>query len=346
MERHTYDEANRLTDEGVTYETFGNITKLPANDAGGHELTSAYYVDGQVVSQEQNKQLIDYKYDPAGRTVETTLENTETKAKTATVSHYAGPGGALTWTSEGTEKWTRNIPGIDGSLAAIQESSGGITLEIHDLQGDIVGKAALSETETKLLSTYNSTEFGVPTTSNPPKYSWLGADGVASELASSGTSTQNGSSYVPEIGRALQTGPIASPGSFPDGAAGVGVINALYLGASTGQLIGIAIQENAEREEAKKRETEEIAKMTECPASECGPWSEEEGEEGGEVTTESSTLSFGTATASEARTWYHKKWWPFYKTWTITPEQAYDAGELLATFKAWSCEFASISRLA
>ena len=274
VERHTYDEANRLTDENVVYETFGDVTKLPANDAGGHELTSAYYVDSQVASQEQNKQLIDYKYDPAGRTTEAISENTETKAKTTTVSHYAGTS-ELTWTSEGTEKWTRNIPGIDGGLAAIQESSGAIDLQVHDLRGDIVGKAALSETETKLVSTYNSTEFGVPTTSNPPKYSWLGADGVASELTSSGVSTQNGSSYVPEIGRALQTGPIASPGSFPNGAAGIGVINAPYLGSSNSQLIGMAIQENAEREEAKRREAEEIAKINECPASECGSWPEE-----------------------------------------------------------------------
>lgn len=278
VERHTYDEANRLTDENITYETFGDITRLPAADAGGHELTSTYYVDGQVAVQEQNKQLIGYKYDPAGRTTETTSENTETKAKTTTISHYAGSGGALTWTSEGTEKWTRNIPGIDGTLAAIQESSGTTVLEIHDLQGNIVGKAALGETETKLLSTYNSTEFGVPTTSNPPKYSWLGADGVASELTATGVSTQNGSSYVPEIGRPLQTGPIASPGAFPDGTGGVGIIEAPYLEAAAGQMMSIAIQENAQREEAKRREAEEIAKMNECPASECGPWPEEEGE--------------------------------------------------------------------
>jgi YD repeat-containing protein len=137
LERHTYDEANRITDEKVAYEPYGNITKLSANDAGGHELTSTYYVDGQVAGQEQNKQLIGYKYDPAGRTTETTSENTETKAKTTVVSHYAGTGGALTWTTEGTEKWTRNIPGIDGSLSAIQESSGGTALELHDLQGGI-----------------------------------------------------------------------------------------------------------------------------------------------------------------------------------------------------------------
>ena len=224
IERHTYDEANRLTDEKVTYETFGNITKLPATDAGSHELASSYYVDGQVAAQEQNKQLINYKYDPTGRTAETVSENTETKAKTTTISHYAGTGAALTWTSEGTEKWTRNVPGIDGSLSAIQEGTGTIVLKIHDLQGDIVGKAALSETETKLLTTYNSTEFGVPTTSSPPKYSWFGADGVASELAATGVSTQNGATYVPEIGRPLQPGPIPSPGAFPNGTAAVGVI--------------------------------------------------------------------------------------------------------------------------
>jgi hypothetical protein len=259
VERHTYDEANRLTDEKATYETFGNITKLPATDAGGHELTSTYYVDGQVATQEQSKQLINYKYDPTGRTSETVSENTETKIKTTTTTHYAGTGAALTWTSEGTEKWTRNIPGIDGSLSAIQESTGAIVLEIHDLQGDIVGKAAISETETKLLSTYNSTEFGVPTTSNPPKYSWLGADGVASELTATGVSTRNGSTYIPEIGRALQSGPIPSPGSFPNGTATVGVIEAPYIGASTGQLMNIALQENAQREEAKKQEAEEKA---------------------------------------------------------------------------------------
>jgi hypothetical protein len=250
VEHHTYDEASRLTDEKVTYETFGNITKLPANDAGGHELASAYYVDGQIAAQEQNKQLINYKYDPVGRTTETGSENTETKAKTTTISHYASTGAALTWTSEGTEKWTRDIPGVDGRLVAIQEN-GAIVLEIHDLQSDVVGKASTNEAETKLISTYNSTEFGVPTTSNPPKYSWFGADGVASELSGTGVSTQNGATYVPEVGIPLQPGPIPSPGAFPNGTTSVGVIEAPYLGASTAQLMGIAMQENSEREEAK-----------------------------------------------------------------------------------------------
>jgi hypothetical protein len=117
---------------------------------------------------------------------------------------------ASSWSSESTEKWTRNVPGVGGEVAAIQTNTGTPVLQLHDLNGNIIATAALSETETKLLSTYNSTEFGVPTTSSPPKYSWLGADGVASELPS-GDITQDGSTYIPLTGRALQTETIKLP---------------------------------------------------------------------------------------------------------------------------------------
>jgi hypothetical protein len=284
-ERHTYDEANRLTDEGVEYETFSDTTKLPASDSGGHELVSAYYVDGQVASQEQNKELHDYKYDPAGRTVETVSENKETKSKTTVISHY-GSSSEVAWTSEGTEKWTRHIPGIDSALDAIQESGKSPVLQLHDLQGNIVGTAADGETETKLLSSYNSTEFGVPTTSSPPKYSWLGADGVASELTSTGVTTQNGSSYVPEIGRPLQTGPIASPGSFPNGTGGIGVVGGPGLGASVNQILEIYRQNEAARGEIEAREAYEhegfCEKYRENPAcNAAGPGGGNSGPAGG-----------------------------------------------------------------
>ena len=105
VERHTYDPANRLTDTGVAYEAFGNTTALPATDAGGHELTSSYYVDGQVASQSQNEKTINYHYDPAGRTEETEIL-TKGKLEATVISHYSGPGEALTWTSEEEgKKW-------------------------------------------------------------------------------------------------------------------------------------------------------------------------------------------------------------------------------------------------
>lgn len=215
---HDYDTANRLTDAGVSYEAFGNITKMSAEDAGGseggHELKDTYYVDNQIASQEQNGETINYKYDPSGRARETVSTG---KTAATVISHYSGPGGALAWTSEG-ETWTRNIPGIDGALDAIQPNGGTPVLQLHDLKGNIVGTAALSETETKLLSSYNSTEFGVPTTTTPPKYSWLGAGGVSTETSlSSGVSTEGGASYVPQVARSLQTQPVVPPGAFPNG---------------------------------------------------------------------------------------------------------------------------------
>ena len=101
VEHHTYDEANRLTDTGVEYETFGNTTKMPAADAGKHEITSTYYVDNQLASENPERRDIQYAYDPSGRTIETIAEGT---TNSNVISHYAGPGNALTWTSEGTRK--------------------------------------------------------------------------------------------------------------------------------------------------------------------------------------------------------------------------------------------------
>ena len=56
----------------------------------------------------------------------------------------------------------------------------------------------------------------MPSTSSHPKYSWLGADGIASELPS-GIIAQGGASYVPQIARDLQTAPVIAPGAFPNG---------------------------------------------------------------------------------------------------------------------------------
>jgi YD repeat-containing protein len=214
-EGHTYDPGDRLDDPGVAYETFGNTTTLPAADAGGGEITTSYYVDNQVAAQTQNGETFKYNYDPAGRTSETEAEGT---SKATTISHYSGPGETVVWRNEGSETWTRYISGIDGGLDAIEKSSGKPMLQLHNLAGDVVATVGVSETETKLFSTYNSTEFGVPNEGKaPPEFAWLGADGVASELSLSGTVTESGASYVPEVARQLQTFQVIPPGAAPDG---------------------------------------------------------------------------------------------------------------------------------
>jgi len=252
-ERHTYDEANRLTDEGITYEPFGNTTSLPAADADGSELTSEYYIDGQVAKQEQNKETIEYKLDPENRTLEA-ISKGNTSA--TVVSHYDGPGNALAWTSEETSaKWHRNIPGITGALEAVQTNEETPILQLHDLQGDVIATVRDNENETELLTKYNSTEFGVPTGKEPPpKYAWLGAAGVAGELPS-GVITQDGVTYVPIIGRPLQTEGIPLP--TPENAA-TPFSRPLeaWVGSKAGEgaarELSIASQERKKREEANK----------------------------------------------------------------------------------------------
>ncbi len=216
VERHVDDPADRLADEGVVYGTFGNATTMPAADAGGHELTSSYYVDGQLASEKQNGETLSYLYDPTGRTLETVAEGT---SSATTIDHYAGPGEAVSWVGEGGEAWTRNVPGIDGTLAAVQKNGQAPVLQLHDLQGNVVATAALNETETKLLSTYNSTEFGVPHSgTTQPKYAWLGAGGLASEPAfGSGVVNKSGASYVPQVAQNLQSFPVIPPGAVPNG---------------------------------------------------------------------------------------------------------------------------------
>jgi YD repeat-containing protein len=278
-EDHTYDSANRLDDPGIEYEELGNITTLPKADAGGHELTATYYVDGQVQSQTQKKETLNYRYDPAGRTLETTSEG---KVEGTTIAHYPGPGEAISWTSEGEATWTRNIPGIDGALSATETSAGAVTLQLHDLKGDIVATAAKSESETKLLTTYNSTEFGVPNEGKaPPKYAWLGATGVSTETAfESGVATQGGASYVPQIARTLQTAQVIPPGAFPDGAPGTpetSTISAASLASAEAEGKQIFAEVEAARQKAREEEARE-AEEAACEAnpqacSEDPPWS-------------------------------------------------------------------------
>ena len=212
---HNSDEANRLTDPGIAYEPFGNVEKLPAADGEGHELTTSYYVDGAVATQSQNGVSHEYKLDPEGRITETTSSGKKL------TSHYDGPGEAVAWTSEEEgKKTTRNIPGIDGTLSAVQTNNETPELQLQDLQGDIIATIGDSTSETKLKKTYNPTEFGAPNGGKaPPKYAWLGAGDVADELAS-GVITYGATSYVPQDARALQAEQVIPPG-LPDGS-GVG----------------------------------------------------------------------------------------------------------------------------
>lgn len=293
---HTYDTADRLTDSGVTYNTFGNITTLPANDAeesAEHELTNTYYTDNQVASQKQNEQTVGYNLDPAGRTLETVSSG---KPNNSTIiSHYAGLSNTPAWTLNPlSSEWRRNITGINGSLVAIQNNGETPELQLTNLHGDIIAKAYLSETATELAAKADTSEYGVPLVSAPAKYSWLGAIQLPTELPS-GVISMGARSYVPQIGRFLQPDPI--PGgsanaysyTFGDPVNSTDPTGAYAATAST--VLAAVLGHEAEaaaaaREAAARAAAEAAARAAAAAAATAGPqyageeeWGEEEWEE-------------------------------------------------------------------
>ncbi len=126
------------------------------------------------------------------------------------IQHYTGDGDSPAWTADQADplKWTRMIAGPDGSLAAIQDSQAGITLQLPSLHGDIAATASPDPAATGLASVLRSDEFGNPQGGPAPaRYQWLGAKQRQTALAS-GVITMGARLYDPAIGRFLQTDPV------------------------------------------------------------------------------------------------------------------------------------------
>jgi RHS repeat-associated protein len=210
-QKYEYDAADRLLGEGLTYDNFGRITNLPAADAGGHALVTAFYSTNMVARQEQNGIANSYELDATGRQRARLqggggLEGTE-------VFHYDGPSDSPAWTERGST-WTRYITGIGGELAAIQESGGGVTFQLTDLHGDVVAAAESSPTATKLKATYRFDEFGEPVSGTAGRFGWLGGKSRRTEL-SSGVIQMGARSYVSSLGRFLTPDPIPGGSANP-----------------------------------------------------------------------------------------------------------------------------------
>ena len=202
-QNYSYDSADRLLGEGLTYDSYGRITNLPAEFAGGKALSTTYFSNDMVATQSQNGVTNTFQLDAALRQRQRLqaggLEGTE-------VFHYAGPGDSPTWTQRGST-WTRSIAGIGGELAAIQESGKEVELQLTNLHGDVVATAALSPTVTELKGTFSFDEFGNPTGGSAGRYGWLGGKQRRTELAS-GVVQMGVRSYVPSLGRFLSPDPV------------------------------------------------------------------------------------------------------------------------------------------
>ncbi len=202
-QEYSYDEADRLTTENPTYDSWGRITSLPAKLAGGKALTTSYFSTDMVAEQSQNGVTNTFQLDATLRQRQRVqgggLEGVE-------VFHYDGAGDSPAWTERGST-WTRSIVGIGGELSAIQESSAGITFQLTNLHGDVVATAEPSPTATKLKATYRYDEFGNTMSGSAGRYAWLGGKGRRTEL-SSGAIQMGARSYIPQLGRFLTVDPV------------------------------------------------------------------------------------------------------------------------------------------
>ncbi len=201
---YKYDAADRLIGpEAITYDPFGRITKLPSKWAGGSTLETTFFTNDMVASQTQAGLTNTYQLDAAGRPRQVTQTGTKTGTE---VFHYAMASDSTAWT-ERSGAWTRSIGGIGGGLAAIQESSGAISLPLTNLHGDVIATASLSLTAKEPTAKFEFDEFGNPKKGTAGRYGWLGKATRRAELPS-GVIQMGVRSYVPALGRFLSPDPV------------------------------------------------------------------------------------------------------------------------------------------
>ncbi len=203
-QEYKYDTGDRLYGEGITYDNFGRITSLAGKDAGGSTLTTSYFSNDMVASQAQGAITNTFQLDAALRQrqrVQTggSQEGTE-------VFHYAGESESPAWTERGST-WTRNITGIGGELAAIDESGKEAVLQLTDLQGNVAATASLNPMATGTTAKFRYDEFGNPISGSAGRYGWLGGKQRRTELPS-GVIQMGARSYVPALGRFLSPDPV------------------------------------------------------------------------------------------------------------------------------------------
>lgn len=208
---HTYDSANRIIDDGYSYDAFGRTTALP----GG--MTVDYYGDHQVHRQTVGDRRQIWTTDPAGREASFTVEARADggwQPVAARSNHYRDGDDRPDYIVEdvGTGRITRNVAGTDGRLAAVTSGTGDLRLQLTNLHGDV---SVVFDPATAVADVQVTDEYGVVTSGTAGgRYGYLGGEQRSRE-ALGGTVLMGARVYDPATGRFLQTDPIVGGNANP-----------------------------------------------------------------------------------------------------------------------------------
>jgi RHS repeat-associated protein len=212
LQSSSYDNADRLTTSGVTYDTWGRARTIPGSHAGGDALHTTYYVNDMVRTQTQGVLSKGWLLDPT----RTRYRATVPSGNVQEVMHYSGDSDSPSWSEvkngSTVVSWERSVGGIDGGLAAVVSNNGSTTttkLQLSNLHGDVIATADPNPAVTALLSTAETDEFGNPRGgSTTAKYGYLGGKERRTVMPS-GVVQMGVRAYVPAMGRFTSVDPVA-----------------------------------------------------------------------------------------------------------------------------------------
>ena len=232
---YTYDSADRLLTSGGntwTYDPLGRITNAPVASTAAGRVTNAYYVNDLIQSQTiDGVARQSWTLDAAQRLSTTTAESWTNNAWAQTaqrVNHYANDSDSPAWISENAAQpnnVTRFVAGVEGDLALQTTKTGGRTLQLVDLHGDIMTTLTIADGSTTgdwtTVRHRTDDEFGNPidlttggrraspgtSPTSADRYGWLGSKQRSRE-ALAGTILMGVRVYDPATGRFWSIDPV------------------------------------------------------------------------------------------------------------------------------------------
>jgi len=200
-----YDDADRLTSAGYSYDDLGRTLTVPGSDTyasvAGGDATLTYYSNDmtRTISQgaSTTTQTLDVVPNRFGSTTKTGT------SPVSRVNHFSDDSDSPSWIADASG-YTRVISGLGGLAAAYTGSPGHLEWQFTDLHGDVVA-TSLGGSSTP-TATFAYDEYGNPIGSSPARYGYIGSEERVGDN-DGGFMTMGVRTYNPVTGRFLSVDP-------------------------------------------------------------------------------------------------------------------------------------------